>query len=332
MLYLRGPECDRFGYFSYISHNSFQRRLRARLCLAPHTLLSVLGMSQLDYETDHPEGRLGRIISNAILARSSISTSLDFPSTEDGQNISAEMARSPSRPRTATESEAPKSQRPKPGFSSLPSRKPSANQYTLYSSYEESGLGQSPRSASKPRYDGIDGGSNSNGDLDSQPEAIRTPLSELGSTSSKVFQYPEVLISVRLERDHFLNSDEDDENLQQLLLEMLRDSSGATQGAMTGVKIQDIYKGFSTLLILSIPIALWNLIRENPAFSFIGFVNTSNLTLQSTTKRECLVVPAAPRATEEATKRKFVMTEHHQLTPSNNILSEWYVTDFHGNG
>ena len=288
-------------------------------------------MSELVYETD-PEGRLASI-SNAILARTSISTSHDFPShAEDGQNISAEMARSPSRPRTATESEAPKSQRPKPDFSSLPSRKPSANQYILYSSYEESGLGQSPRSASKPRYDGIDDGSNSNGDLDSQHEAIRTPPSELGSTSSKVFQYPEVLISVRLERDHFLNSDEDDEKLQQLLLEMLRDSSGATQGAMTGVKIQDIYKGFSTLLILSIPIALWNLIRENPAFSFIGFVNTSNLTLQSTTKRECLVVPAAPRAIEETTKRKIVMTEHHQLTPSNNIISEWYVTGFHGNG
>jgi hypothetical protein len=290
-------------------------------------------MSQLDHETD-PEGRLGRIISNAILARTPISTSLDFSShTEDGQNISAKMARSPSRPRTATESEAPKSQRTKPDFSSLPSRKPSANQYMLYSSYEESGLGQSPRSASKPRYDGIDGGSNSNGDLDSQQEAIRTPLSELGSTSSKVFQYPEVLISVRLERDHFLSSDEDDEKMQQLLLETLRNLSGATEEAMTGVKIQDICKGFSTLLILSIPIALWNLIRENPAFSFIGFVNTSNLTLQSTTKRECLVVPAAaPRAIEETTKRKIVMTEHHQLTPSNNIISEWYVTGFHGNG
>jgi hypothetical protein len=297
----------------------------------PHTSLPVLRMSQLAYETD-PEGRPGRI-SNAILARTSISTLLDFPShTHDGQNISAEMARSPSRPRTATESEAPESQRPKPDFSSLPSRKPSANQYMLYSSYEESGLGQSPRSASKPRYDGIDDGSNSNGDVDSQQEAIRTPPSELGSTSSKVFQYPEVLISLRLEGDHFLNSDEDDEKMQQLLLETLRNLSGATQGAMTGVKIQDIYKGFSTLLFLSIPIALWNLIRENPAFSFIGFVNTSNLTLQSTTKRECLVVPAAPRAREETTKGEIVMTEHHQLTPSSNIISKWYVTGFHGKG
>ena len=40
--------------------------------------------------------------------------------------------------------------------------------------------------------------------------------------------------------------------------------------------VEGIYKSDSTLLILSIPVAVWDLLPESPAISFIGFVRSVN--------------------------------------------------------
>jgi hypothetical protein len=50
------------------------------------------------------------------------------------------------------------------------------------------------------------------------------------------------------------------------------------------------------MLIISMPIALWNLLPDDPAYSFVGFVNSSNLAPQSAAGGERLKVTDVPRA------------------------------------
>ncbi|KAG4439647.1 hypothetical protein IFR05_004844 [Cadophora sp. M221] len=44
-----------------------------------------------------------------------------------------------------------------------------------------------------------------------------------------------------------------------------------------GVKIEGMYGSFSTLLLLRLPLAVWDLLPDNRAYSFVGFVTTANL-------------------------------------------------------
>jgi hypothetical protein len=43
-----------------------------------------------------------------------------------------------------------------------------------------------------------------------------------------------------------------------------------------GIKIEAIYDSFSTLVLLTLPVALWNLLPENSAYSFVGFITSDN--------------------------------------------------------
>ena len=42
-------------------------------------------------------------------------------------------------------------------------------------------------------------------------------------------------------------------------------------------KIQGIYRGYSTLILTSIPVFIWNLLPENPAYNFVGYTRSDNL-------------------------------------------------------
>jgi hypothetical protein len=42
------------------------------------------------------------------------------------------------------------------------------------------------------------------------------------------------------------------------------------------IKIEGIYDSFSTLVLLRLPVAVWNLLPKNPAYSFVGFVTSEN--------------------------------------------------------
>lgn len=45
----------------------------------------------------------------------------------------------------------------------------------------------------------------------------------------------------------------------------------------TYAKIQGIYGSHSTLVLLSIPVVIWSLLSEHPAYNFVGFVTSDNL-------------------------------------------------------
>jgi hypothetical protein len=92
-------------------------------------------------------------------------------------------------------------------------------------------------------------------------------------------------------------NDDEDEKDSQILLAIRLESKiydpdmwlewfrSAPPGAQE-IRVEGIYDSFSTLLILRMPVAVWNLLPENPSYSFIGFVTSANKASNS--------VPACP--------------------------------------
>ncbi|KFY76045.1 hypothetical protein V499_04130 [Pseudogymnoascus sp. VKM F-103] len=84
------------------------------------------------------------------------------------------------------------------------------------------------------------------------------------SNSQNTQLYPMVLLSIRV----------DSENLEtQTWREWIRDIPTEA----TNITIQGIYRSCSTLLLLTMPIETWTLLPDNAAYSFLGFVTSSNL-------------------------------------------------------
>ena len=90
------------------------------------------------------------------------------------------------------------------------------------------------------------------------------------STTSDVwsdpdFRAPKVLISLALDEDQWLSPD--------AWAEWLEDVPAKIKSA----RVEGVYRSYSTLVLLSIPVATWDMLPENPAVSFIGFVRSDNL-------------------------------------------------------
>ena len=74
--------------------------------------------------------------------------------------------------------------------------------------------------------------------------------------------YPKVLISLSLEEDPVLNT-----------IEWMQSVPALTKYG----NVHGVYKGGSTLMILSLPVAIWDLLPKDPAVAFIGFTGSENL-------------------------------------------------------
>lgn len=76
---------------------------------------------------------------------------------------------------------------------------------------------------------------------------------------------PKVLISVALEEDQFLRTED--------VLDWLKSFPALAKC----VRIESVYKSDSTLLLLSLPVAVWDLLPNDRAISFVAFVKSANL-------------------------------------------------------
>jgi hypothetical protein len=83
--------------------------------------------------------------------------------------------------------------------------------------------------------------------------------------TSEDYEVPKVIISLSLEKHQTLSSD----TCQKWLV--------SCPALIQHAKIEAVYKGFSALILLSIPISLWDLLPEHPACSFVGYVTSQNL-------------------------------------------------------
>ena len=64
------------------------------------------------------------------------------------------------------------------------------------------------------------------------------------------------------------------------------------------IKIEGIFESFSTLLLVRIPVAIWNLIPDNPAYGFVGYVTSEN--------------QATPQILEELNQKVPVVSTQHE--------------------
>ncbi|KAF8853387.1 hypothetical protein BDZ45DRAFT_694290 [Acephala macrosclerotiorum] len=94
------------------------------------------------------------------------------------------------------------------------------------------------------------------------------------SNSSKGSRGPQVLLAVRLEDDYFLNGQESEGAKKfQTWCDWLKSAPDGTKD----ITIQGVYKSFSTLVLISIPVVVWDILPDNAGYSFVGFVQSGNL-------------------------------------------------------
>jgi hypothetical protein len=100
------------------------------------------------------------------------------------------------------------------------------------------------------------------GDADSRRDRLQTLLSIDENGQRKA---PHVLLSVALEEDQVLDVASCSRWLKSFPL------------LAKHVSIEGVYRSYSTLVILSVPVVLWNLLPDHLATNFIGFVRSANL-------------------------------------------------------
>jgi hypothetical protein len=89
---------------------------------------------------------------------------------------------------------------------------------------------------------------------------------------------PHVLISIAIEEDQSLDFEQCRRWLQQF------------PALATYAKVQGVYRSNSTLLLLSLPVVIWDWLPDDNACAFIAYVHSSNLLDPDTTKSEPLSV------------------------------------------
>ncbi|RYP79155.1 hypothetical protein DL771_000133 [Monosporascus sp. 5C6A] len=92
------------------------------------------------------------------------------------------------------------------------------------------------------------------------------PQEIIGSEPSE--DVPHVMISLALEDDQRLNINDWEHWLQSI------------PAIAKYVKVQGVFKSHSTLLLLSMPVMVWDLLPENHACNFVAFVRSNNLALK----------------------------------------------------
>ncbi|KZL77234.1 tyrosine-protein phosphatase non-receptor type 6 [Colletotrichum tofieldiae] len=92
---------------------------------------------------------------------------------------------------------------------------------------------------------------------------------------------PHVMISLALEDD------------QQLDLNAWEQWLSNFPAMAKYVKVQGVFKSHSTLLLVSMPVMVWDLLPEDHATSFVAFIRSNNLMAQKTQKEASIQVPAS---------------------------------------
>jgi hypothetical protein len=90
-------------------------------------------------------------------------------------------------------------------------------------------------------------------------------------------KYPFILISARLEKRYN----------KEAWLGWVRNAPDD----VNGIHIEGAYESFSTLLLLRIPIAVWNLLPDDPAYTFVAYVTSENYAASPGSDASTLCLP-----------------------------------------
>jgi hypothetical protein len=108
--------------------------------------------------------------------------------------------------------------------------------------------------------------SSSNSSLGSDPDSVTCQ----SSGSSPVLGLPHMLIAITLDEDQPLP------NIEACLNRLC-----SFPGLAKYVKVEGVFTSYSTVLILSIPVVIWNMLPENPACQPISYITSRNLILDT---------------------------------------------------
>ena len=104
----------------------------------------------------------------------------------------------------------------------------------------------------------------------------QAPCLKLKRVGEEQLKEPQVLIAIQLEKDGFD---------REVWIEWLH----LAPAECKDIKIDGRYGSFSTLLLLRMPVATWNLLPNNSAYSFVGFVTSENTAWEVTILDELTV-------------------------------------------
>ena len=105
-----------------------------------------------------------------------------------------------------------------------------------------------------------------------QSKAADTDDSQRDRTASAIKRLlgdntaPKVLLAINLHGEHW-------QNVEHAFVDWLKDMPILA----ASINIEAVFHGLSTMILLSMPIAIWDLFPEHPSCSFVGFVQSSNL-------------------------------------------------------
>jgi hypothetical protein len=101
-------------------------------------------------------------------------------------------------------------------------------------------------------------------------EAHASPADIIGSEPNQ--SVPHAMISLALEEDQTLNIDDWERWLSSV------------PALAKYVKVQGVFKSHSTLLLLSLPVMVWDMLPDHPACNFVAFIRSNNLVAQKKEK------------------------------------------------
>ena len=170
-------------------------------------------------------------------------------------------------------------------------------------------LAHSPSSDSSAQDVEMEDSSN-DGATTSIPSSVSSPGN--GSEQS----CPTVLIAVALEEDQRLQLD--------TWVEWLRDVPAIAKYA----RVEGIYESYSTLMLLSLPVNIWDLIPKNPAVSFIGFINSQDLLKnQPSESSTAQATKSAPPSTSPPTVIEALMTNDSLMLEKSREWSAYIANE-----
>lgn len=107
-------------------------------------------------------------------------------------------------------------------------------------------------------------------------DPLSSPLSSLSSRApSGEYHTPHVIISVALE-----------DNQPNLDVKETARWLASIPFLAKWAKVEGVFKSYSTLLLLSVPVPVWNMLPDHPACSFVGFATSPNLVTNLSTHIE----------------------------------------------
>ncbi|KAI0166118.1 hypothetical protein GGR57DRAFT_496390 [Xylariaceae sp. FL1272] len=127
---------------------------------------------------------------------------------------------------------------------------------------------------------------------------------------------PHVMISLALEGDQNLNIDEWERWLAN------------TPGIAKYVQVQGIFKSHSTLLLLSLPVMVWDMLPDDMACSFIAFIRSNNLASEANWKLPLASVDTSLGTTDLESDRESLYTEYSGTTAFTEHLEPVSVANW----